>query len=353
MQLQPGVVARRLPTERLTVNVLAREGRDGGEPVLLVHGNISSALFWQQTITALPDRYRPLAVDLRGFGHTDPLPVDATRGVGDYADDLTALLAALDLGRAHLVGWSLGGAVALHLLRERPDVWRSVTLVNPVSPYGWGGTRGAAGEWCTPDAAGSGGGTANPEFVQRLADGDRGDDSPMSPLSVFRGFYVKPGTTLPDEDVYLASMLSTRVGDDSYPGDATTTEAWPSLAPGTRGVLNTIAPPHFRLDDLGSGGSSGPKPPVLWVRGEHDQIVSDTSMLDLGHLGALGAVPGWPGDDTFPAQPMVTQTRAVLDRYADAGGHVREVVLDAGHSPHVETPGDFVDALTSVLGGAS
>ena len=40
---------------------------------------------------ALPAAYRPLAIDLRGFGGTDPEPVDATRGLRDYADDLSAV----------------------------------------------------------------------------------------------------------------------------------------------------------------------------------------------------------------------------------------------------------------------
>jgi pimeloyl-ACP methyl ester carboxylesterase len=93
-----------------------------------------------------------------------------------------------------------------------------------------------------------------------------------------------------------------------------------------------------------------PKPPVLWVRGDADQIVSDTSVFDLAFLGSVGAVPGWPGAEAFPPQPMVTQTRAVLDRYAATGGAYREVVLPGvGHSPHVERPQEFVVALLEHL----
>ena len=50
------------------------------------------------------------------------------------------------------------------------------------------------------------------------------------------------------------------------------------------------------------------KPPVLWIRGADDQIVSDQSLFDVGTLGALGAIPGYPGSDVFPSQPMVSQT---------------------------------------------
>jgi pimeloyl-ACP methyl ester carboxylesterase len=123
------------------------------------------------------------------------------------------------------------------------------------------------------------------------------------------------------------------------------------VAPGTRGVLNTMAPTHFRIDDL---HTLEHKPPITWIRGEADQIVSDTSVYDLAYLGSVGAVPGWPGADVAPPQPMIAQTRAVLDRYARSGGAVTEVVIeDAGHSPHVERPAEFVAALVSGWKSAS
>ncbi|MFE0651982.1 alpha/beta fold hydrolase [Streptomyces sp. NPDC059534] len=335
---------RRVDTGRLTQQITEAEGRDGGDVVLFVHGNVSSSAFWDTTLTTLPAGYRPIAVDLRGFGGTDPLPVDATRGLRDYADDLAALLAALEVDRAHLVGWSMGGGVVMQYLRDHPAAVRSLTLVNPVSPYGFGGTHGVEGTLNSADGAGSGGGTANPEFVRLLAQGERGEESPLAPRSVLTSCYVKPPLRPEHEDAYVESMLTTRLGDDHYPGDSTESAAWPGIAPGTRGVLNSLAPIHFRVDDL---HLIDPRPPVLWVRGEDDVIVSDTSMFDLAQLGAIGAVPGWNGT---PAQPMVAQTRHVLDRYAAAGGTVREVaVADAGHAVHLERPEEFGKALLEVL----
>ena len=87
--LLPGISAERMPTNRLTVNVLSVPGRTG-PAVLLVHGNVSSSLFWQPMMLALPGTYRPLAIDLRGFGDTDDEPIDATRGLRDFSDDLAA-----------------------------------------------------------------------------------------------------------------------------------------------------------------------------------------------------------------------------------------------------------------------
>lgn len=343
--LLDGITATAVPTGRLSMNVLSV--RETGEPVLFVHGNVSSSLFWQEQMLALPEPYRPLAVDLRGFGDTEPLPVDATRGVRDYADDVASLIDALSLGPVHLVGWSMGGGVVMQLLRDRPSVARTVTLVAPVSPYGYGGTTGVEGNLIDPAGACSGGGGGNPDFVRLLREGDRSADSPLSPRQVMLSFYVKPPFRPEHEDIYVESMLSTRIGDDHYPGDSRPSEVWPGLAAGDRGVLNTMAPNHFRLDDL---PDIDPKPPILWVRGDADQIVSDGSMFDLAQLGAIGAVPEWPGAETHAPQPMLAQTRAVLDRYAAAGGTYDEVVFaDTGHSPHIEKPAEFTTALREML----
>ncbi|MBP2707137.1 alpha/beta hydrolase [Microbispora sp. RL4-1S] len=335
------VVAERVGTPRLTLNVLSVPG-SAGDPVLFVHGNVSSSAFWRSTMTAVAGEFRPYALDLRGFGESDPAPVDATRGVRDYSDDVLALLDVI--GPAHLVGWSLGGGVVMQALRDRPERVRGATLVNPVSPYGFGGTRDVDGTLTHPDGAGSGGGTANPAFVTALRDGDRSDAAPVSPRTVMRAAYAAPGADFADEeDAFVESMLSTRVGDDHYPGDSAPSDAWPGVAPGKRGVLNTIAPIHFRIDDL---HLVDPKPPILWIRGADDVIVSDTSLFDLAHLGAIGAVPGWDGT---PAQPMIAQTRAVLDRY---GAYREVVVAGCGHSPHVEKPAEFRAALIEHLRGS-
>jgi pimeloyl-ACP methyl ester carboxylesterase len=145
----------------------------------------------------------------------------------------------------------------------------------------------------------------------------------------------------------VESMLSTRTGDDHYPGTSTPVDDWPGIVPGDRGVLNTMAPTHFRIADL---SMVDPKPPVLWIRGADDVIVSDTSFYDLAYLGSIDAVPGWPGADLWPPQPMVGQTRAVLDGYAAAGGVYREeVVAGTGHSPHLEQPDRFRTTLLAFL----
>jgi pimeloyl-ACP methyl ester carboxylesterase len=167
---------------------------------------------------------------------------------------------------------------------------------------------------------------------------------------VLLAHYVKPPHVPEHLDIFVESMLSTRVGDDHYPGTARTVDAWPGLAPGDRGVLNTMAPTNFRIADL---AAVEPKPPVLWLRGADDVIVSDHSLYDLAYLGSIGAIPGWPGDESWPPQPMLAQTRAVLDGYAAAGGHYREAVIaDSGHGPHLDQPERFLAELSGHLARA-
>jgi pimeloyl-ACP methyl ester carboxylesterase len=344
------LTARTVETPRLTTHLL-EGGPEGGIPVLLLHGNVSSSVFFEDTLAALPDRYRGLAPDLRGFGGSEAKPLDATRGLRDFSEDLEALVGALGLEERgfHLVGWSVGGTIAMQYAIDRPERVASLAMIDPMSPYGFGGTKDVAGTPCWPDYAGSGGGTANPEYVKRLARGDRSEEDSSSPRNVMNAFYFKPPfRPAPErEEVYLSSMLSTKVGEENYPGDTTASRNWPNVAPGARGMNNAISP---RYCDLRAFARIDPRPDVLWIRGADDAIVSDTSFLDFGYLGQLDLVPGWPGEEVYPPQPMVSQMRAVLDEYAAAGGKYREEVIpDCGHSPHIERPETFLHLLFDFL----
>ncbi len=348
---QPTAVrARHVQTQRLRTHMF-EAGTAGERPVLLIHGNVAAALFYTDLLANAPDGYHLLAPDLRGFGDSETKPVDATRGVRDWSDDLHSLVEALELvGPIALVGWSLGGGVAMQYAIDHPALVHSLTLIAPISPHGFGATKGTNGELTTPDGAGSGGGIANADFVNLLTANDMGSASQVSPRNVMNSFYFKPPFRVDstEEDRFVAAMNQTATGTDNYPGNSSASPHWPQVAPGDRGVLNAIAPRHF---DLSSFAAIDPKPPVLWVRGADDQIVSDTSLFDLGFLGQLGAVPGWPGAKRYPPQPMIGQTRALLERYQANGGSYREVVYaHCGHSPHIEKATEFTPLLWEFLG---
>ena len=333
MELLPGVRSETAATDRLRMHWI-ESGPADGVPVVLVHGNLSTGRFYEHLMPGAPDGLRLIAPDMRGFGDTERVPIDATRGLDDWADDVDALVRALGIDRpVHLAGWSTGGAAIAAYAKARPAA--SLTFIDPVSPYGYGGVR-RDGTPCFGDYAGSGGGTGSPDFTNRLATGDRSRDSQASPRNVMNASYWSPTHTEPAEreELLLDEILKSEVGDDGYPGDATSSENWPTVAPGTRGILNALSPKYCNWADIVDLES---KPPVLWTHGAADIVVADGAAWEIGTLGKAGVVPGWPGDDAFPPQPMVSQIRDVLERYRDAGGRVEmEMFEGSGHFPAID-----------------
>ena len=258
----------------------------------------------------------------------------------DFADDALALLDHFGYDQAHIVGNSLGGMVIWRMLMKASQRFLTCTLVDPGSPFGFGATRDVDGTPTTPDFAGSGGGLSNPELIQRLKDGDMSTDSDFSPRSALRVLLVKPPFIAGREDELVMSMNSTHLGEHDIPGDAEQSANWPHMAPGKWGATNATSPKY--TGDTQRIIECNPKPNILWVRGSHDLVVSDSAASDPGFLGRVGLLPGWPGEEDYPPQPMIGQTRNILEKYAAEGGEFIEVVIeDTGHVPFIEKPDEF------------
>lgn len=334
-----------LTTRRLTT-AYYRAGEGNGRRLLLIHGNVSSGAFYLPLFDQLSQQFDVIAPDLRCFGGSSALPVDAARGFRDWTEDLAEFTAALGWDRFALAGWSMGGCVAMQYALDHGEQLTGLILINPGSPYGFGGTKGEDGVMLEPPGLASGGGCVNAQLVQSLLSGER-----EFLRATLNSVYFKPPFRMDSqwEERLIDEMLKTKVGDGMYPGDTRQVPQWPFVAAGDKGVCNTMAPNHGSLSAL---ADAPVKPPVLWVRGDGDIMVSDTSLCDFGWLGQAGMVPGWPGAEAVPPQPMVAQTRAVLERYAANGGSVRETVLPGGHGCHLESPEEFVSAVTGFLVGA-
>jgi len=107
-----------------------------GEPVVLLHGFCCSSFTWREVIPDLARRHRVIAPDLPGFGYTErPSTPQAYRFTG-LGRTVTALLDRLELPSAHLVGHSMGGALALWVAERHPERVRSLTLVATATPDG-------------------------------------------------------------------------------------------------------------------------------------------------------------------------------------------------------------------------
>jgi pimeloyl-ACP methyl ester carboxylesterase len=102
-----------------------------GDPVILLHSSASSGAQWRSLVETLRDRYRVLAPDFYGCGGTGTWH-DGWFSLADEAEIVEALLRRAG-GRAHLVGHSYGGTVALHVARRHSHAVRSLTLIEPVA----------------------------------------------------------------------------------------------------------------------------------------------------------------------------------------------------------------------------
>lgn len=104
-----------------------------GPPLVLLHGLGSSRNDWLLQLPTLIARYRTIAVDLRGHG-ASPAP-SGSISIALLAADVARLLRRLDAPPAHLLGISLGGAVALQLALDFPELVRSLVLVNTAARF--------------------------------------------------------------------------------------------------------------------------------------------------------------------------------------------------------------------------
>jgi pimeloyl-ACP methyl ester carboxylesterase len=337
----PGVTAETITSDRITTRVLF-SGPEYGVPVLLLHGNLSSATWWEEVMVTLPGGFRGIAPDQRGFGDAEfSKKIDATRGMADFADDALALLDTLGIDKAHFVGNSLGGSVVWWVLKSAPARVVSATLVAPGSPFGFGGTRDTEGTPCYDDYAGSGAGlSANPEVVRLVSERYRGSDNPLGTRMALRSLVYRPPFVPEREEDLLSSALSIHVGEQDWPGDFVPSSNWPYFAPGKWGGANALSTKYaFEIDQL---LSIEPKPDILWVRGAEDKAVADGAASDPAVLGALGLIADYPGPDVYPPQPMITQTRSVLDKYANTGGYYEEILIaETGHVPFIENLDEF------------
>ncbi|HZC07232.1 MAG TPA: alpha/beta hydrolase [Ktedonobacterales bacterium] len=334
-----GVRSRTIATSRLRQHIYASTAEDG-ERLLLVHGNASSARFFEELIASLPG-YTIVAPDLRGYGASEHEPVDALRGLRDFSDDLEALVETLGWERFHLLGWSLGGVIVMQYAIDHPERVQTLTLHAPGSPWGYGGSHGAPGVPNFEDFAGSGGGLIAPSVIERYQAHDFTADSPYSPRSALRSLIVKPGFTfaLEREDALVEQMLLMAIGDQYYPGDSVSSPNWPFKGPGEWGANNALSPKYCDLSGL---AEIAPQPPILWARGADDAMVSDSATVDPAALGKLGVIPDWPGEEVCPPQPMLAQLRYVLDLYRANGGSYEERVFDdCGHAPLIEKADEF------------
>ncbi|RRJ19612.1 alpha/beta hydrolase [Rheinheimera mesophila] len=102
------------------------------QTVLMLHSSLSSGRQWQSLKQALKTQYQVLTPDLLGYGHNSlsyPRPMQ----LADEARQLWPLLAGKAAGSVILLGHSFGGALALHMARVRPELFKALLVFEPVA----------------------------------------------------------------------------------------------------------------------------------------------------------------------------------------------------------------------------
>ncbi|HEY1134530.1 MAG TPA: alpha/beta hydrolase [Nocardioides sp.] len=113
---------------------LAHTRRGSGETVVLIHGIGHRRQAWGPVFDRLSERYDVIAVDLAGFGESAPFPAGVPYTMDVACDHLAEQFAAWGVERPHVVGNSLGGAIALELASR--DLVASVTALSPAGFFG-------------------------------------------------------------------------------------------------------------------------------------------------------------------------------------------------------------------------
>lgn len=105
--------------------------RGQGEPVVLVHGTLGDYRSWELQLKPFAKTYRTITYSRR-YHHPNPCPEDASSySAALHADDLAALIKALEIGSAHVVGTSYGAYTALFLAARHPKRVRALVLGDP------------------------------------------------------------------------------------------------------------------------------------------------------------------------------------------------------------------------------
>lgn len=98
-----------------------------GEPLVLLHGGVIGILMFGPTLPALAASRQVIAPELQGHART--VDIDRPLSCEAMADDVAALLAQLEIAQADVLGYSLGGNVALQLAIRHPEVVRRLIVV--------------------------------------------------------------------------------------------------------------------------------------------------------------------------------------------------------------------------------
>ena len=124
---------------------------DSGEPLVFVHGFTGDSTDWQHQIDEFAGDYRVLVFDNRGHGQSEAPQDHGSYSVNAMTDDALEVVAHAGLQRYHLVGHSMGGAIAQEIALRNPEQLRSLTLHDTSHSFGDHDEPGGTLPYVPPD----------------------------------------------------------------------------------------------------------------------------------------------------------------------------------------------------------
>lgn len=121
------------PIERIRIDgtTLAYQDEGAGEPLIFIHGSASDYRTWHNQSGAFAGHFRTITYSRRFHFPNEPIPDQTEDRLETHIEDLLALIGKLNVGKAHIVGHSWGGLIAMKLGSEQPSLLKTLTLIEP------------------------------------------------------------------------------------------------------------------------------------------------------------------------------------------------------------------------------
>jgi pimeloyl-ACP methyl ester carboxylesterase len=202
-----------------------------GQPLILLHGGFGATEMFGDILPTLSKGRQVVATDLQGHGRT--AGIDRPMRYESMADDVAALIRHLRLGKADVMGYSLGGGVALRTAIQHPEVVRKLVLVSaPFKRAGWyPGVLAAMGQ-------------SSPQAIEQLK------ETPMYKL------YARIAPKPEDFPVLMAKLGKMLRQDYDWSGEASKIKAPTMIVVGDADSVRTAHAVEF-FELLGGGKRDG------------------------------------------------------------------------------------------------
>ncbi|MCD8509449.1 MAG: alpha/beta hydrolase [Bacillus sp. (in: Bacteria)] len=270
-----------------------RERSGDTEPVLLIHGNMTSSKHWDLVLEEMDPKYHLLAVDLRGFGESSYK--NRFDSLDELAEDVKEMLDILGISAVHAVGWSTGGGVAMKLAALYPESVKSMTLLCSLS------TRGYPHVLMDEDF----------KPIKRSVTKEDVEEDIWRTIPIQKAYGEK-------DEGFLKGVWNQLIYTANQPTPERYAEYLEDMCTQRNLVDIYHANNHFNISEEGTGEVAKIKAPVLVLQGERDLVVSHDMIQEIrDDFGSQASYHLLKGCGHSPLVDDLPQLLDVMERFID------------------------------------